>query len=357
VQSVAGGCGDTTDAVFAPVLASPPDLIAAFLRAEFALEGRLEKLAAERDENFLVTARDGRAFLLKITNAAEHPEVTRFHTTAFRHLAATDPDLPTPHLVATPDGALEVPFRAPGLPTRVARVLTYLPGLPLYRAPRSAAQRRHLGAVLARLDRALAGCACPLSDYELPWDLQHASRRRPLLAAIADPAARALATAILDAFERHAAPVLPTLRRQVIHNDAQPYNVLVDAADPDRVSGVIDFGDMVEAPLIDELAVACAYHVADAPAPLDFAADIVAGYHAVLPLEPAELDVLFELIAARLFLTVTITNWRAARQPENATYILRNAPGAWRALERFARLPRAQARRQLMEACRREPQP
>ncbi len=350
-----GEAGDASDAVFAPVLSSPPDVVAAFLGAEFGLQGRLEKLAAERDENFHVSVPDGREFLLKITNAAERPEVTRFHTAVFRHLAATDPGLPAPHLVAARSGAMELPFRVPGMPPRIARLLTYLPGLPLYRAPRSAAQRRHLGQLLARLDGALAGCACTLGAYDLPWDLQHASRRRPLLAAIDDPGARALADATMDAFERHAAPVLPTLRRQVIHNDAQPYNVLVDPRDPDRVCGVIDFGDMVEAPLINELAVACAYHVADAPAPLDFAADIVAGYHAVLPIEPAELDVLYPMIATRLLLTVSITNWRAARQPENATYILRNAPAAWRALERFARLPRVDARRQLAEACQTEP--
>ena len=44
----------------------------------------------------------------------------------------------------------------------------------------------------------------------------------------------------------------------------------------------------------------------------------------MLPLQAAELDILFDLIATRMVLTVAITGWRAARYPENAAYILRN---------------------------------
>ena len=64
---------------------------------------------------------------------------------------------------------------------------------------------------------------------------------------------------LLEGFERHAVPLLRGLRRQVIHNDFNPHNVLADAVDDTRIAGVIDFGDMVHAPLVQDLATACAY--------------------------------------------------------------------------------------------------
>jgi hypothetical protein len=44
------------------------------------------------------------------------------------------------------------------------------------------------------------------------------------------------------------------------------------------------------------------------------------------PLTAPEIALLPDLISARLVTTLTISAWRAARYPENAPYILRNAP-------------------------------
>jgi hypothetical protein len=48
---------------------------------------------------------------------------------------------------------------------------------------------------------------------------------------------------------------------------------------------------------------------------------------------------------------VAITNWRAARHPDNAAYILRNNPNARAGLQRLATLDRKAVRRELLRAC------
>ena len=73
---------------------------------------------------------------------------------------------------------------------------------------------------------------------------------------------------------------------------------------------------MVHAPLINNLAVAAAYQLAPTGHPLETAAEMIAAYHEVLPLETAELEILFDLIMTRMVLTVAITGWRAPRYPE-----------------------------------------
>ena len=78
---------------------------------------------------------------------------------------------------------------------------------------------------------------------------------------------------------------------------------------------------------------------------------MIAAYHAVLPLEPAEFSVLFDLIATRMAMTIVISSWRAARYPANRNYILRNNAAAWARLQRMATISRDQATFQIQRAC------
>ena len=161
---------------------------------------------------------------------------------------------------------------------------------------------------------------------------------RPLLPFIADDL-RPLATETLNRFDRDIAPHLATLRTQIVHNDLNPHNVLVDPVDPDRITGVLDFGDMVETPLVCDAAVAASYQI-DPAAPWASLETFAAAYHAVLPLTPLEARLLPDLTATRMLTTLAIASARAARYPDNAAYILRNVPSAAAGLTALANSPR-----------------
>lgn len=319
----------------------------------YGLSATIAQLGSERDSNFHLSVDDTAQFVLKISHPAEDPLVTAFQTEALLHIARRDPDLPVPRVYPTRDGAAAWTFVRPHEAPRIVRVLSYLHGEPLHRVSTSSAQRHVLGAALARLDRALHGFAHPGAHHELMWDIQHAGQTRGLLEHIPDPTQRALALRFLDIFETHAQPRLASLRAQVIHNDLNPHNVLVCAQDPEQVAGIIDFGDMVHAPLINDLAVAAAYHPVETGPPLAAMADLIAGYNAVTALTGPEIEVLFDLIAARMVVSVAISGWRAARHPENRDYILRNNRLAWIGLQRFDEISREQAQDCFHNLCQR----
>ena len=138
---------------------------------------------------------------------------------------------------------------------------------------------------------------------------------------------------------------------QPVHNDLSPHNVVVDPETHAIVAGIIDFGDLTCTARVNDLAIAAAYQVADSDDPLAPACEMIAAYHAVLPLEPAEFNVLFDLIATRMAMTIVISSWRAARYPANRNYILRNNEAAWARLQRMAALSRDQAAFQIQRAC------
>ena len=326
----------------------PPRLaeaeVAAALKAHWGLEGTLTPLTSERDLNFRVETAQGR-WVAKIANLAEPPEQTRFQNRALRHLALRDLDLPVPRMLATLEGADDLVL--PG--GHLLRVISWLDGTPLAMAPRSAAQGRGMAATLARLGLALRDFQDPAADHVLQWDIKNAARLRAILGDVTDPDLRGLCASVLDRFDA-LAPQFPGWRWQVVHNDLNPHNVLVAPDDPDRLAGIIDFGDMVRTPLVCDLAVACSYQVGSED-PLARFINFAGAYHAVVPMTAPERAALFDLTATRMVTTVAIASWRAARQPDNAAYILRNFPSARAGLTAFAGLDRDRVAAALRQAC------
>ena len=308
------------------ILSSPPPaydaaVSLALLATHWGLEGDLLRLSSERDLNWRVTTPAGR-YVLKFANRAEDPQVTRFQNLALIHIAARDPGLPVPRVVPSLAGETEVTLPDGSL----MRLLSYVEGVPMHLAPASPGLRQGVGRMAARLTRALQGFAHPAADHVLQWDLKQADGLRPLLPAITDPGLRDLCARWLDWFAV-IQPDLAALPWQVIHADLNPHNMLTAPDDPARVTGVLDFGDMVHTPRICDLAVAAAYHI-DPDAGPQSLAQVAAGWAEVLPILPSEAQLLPGLAAIRMVTTLTLANHRAARWPENAPYILRNCPSA-----------------------------
>lgn len=337
-------------------LSAPPPVFSedeaeTLAKSHFGIIGRAARLTSERDANFRIKTADGISYVLKIANPVEALLVTNLQTRALLHIAAADPDLPVQRILPSVENEPECILLDESGRPMVLRLFSYVEGTPLHQAPRSAEQRRNLGISLARLGLALRDFSHPAADHELLWDIKHAARLWQFLPFVEDQDRRGLVERILRRFEEGVAPVMPKLRAQFVHNDFNPHNVLVAAEDPSRVTGILDFGDMVYTPLINDLAIAASYQLSVDGDPLAEAGDVIAAYHGVAPLQPLEIDLLYDLIGARLATTASITSWRAARYPENKTYILRNAPRAWAGLQAFAALPRGRAQENLRRLC------
>lgn len=319
----------------------PPELAATTALAHYGLEGALTPLTSERDVNYLLRAAQG-SFVLKLANPAEDAEVTRFQTEALLHLEGGG--LPVPRVIRSLTGASEV-----ALPQGIFRVLTYLEGEMMHRAAPSAALRADMGRMTALLARGLAGFAHPAAGHVLQWDIQRASALRPLLADLPGDLHDA-GTAVLRRFDDQAAPALPALRAQVLHNDLNPHNILV-SGDHLRVTGILDFGDMVQTPLVCDLAVAASYQV-EAADPVTSLTQFCAAYHATLPLRAKEAALILQLVETRWLTTLCIAHHRAARYPDNAGYILRNVPRARAGILAFAGLDRVRAQEKILKELR-----
>jgi len=332
--------GDLHDVAAPPVSA---DEVKALALVHYGLDVSVQPLGGERDRNFHLRAAGEREYVLKVIHPAEDPDVSDFQSRMLLHVEDRDPQLPTPRVVRSKDDCYRVLWQKAGESSRWVRCLTYLGGTPLYQAKRSVTQRRNLGTFLGRLDSALQDFRHGAENHDLIWDTKKALRIRHLLVHVPEREKRAAANVELDRFAEQLEPIVPQMRTQIIHNDFNPHNVLVQKAQNEAIAGVIDFGDAVRSPVLQDLAVAAAYHFETEGHPLEGPGQVAEAFHAVHPLLPEEIALLPDFIGARFALAIAISYWRAAKHPSNAPYIMRNQAAAWFGLKRLNEVPREEA--------------
>jgi len=222
------------------------------------------------------------------------------------------------------------------------RMLTWLEGTFFSESLHTPELFMSFGAFLARLDKSLLSFdSYVYRARQYDWDIQHLQLCEPYASHIADPSKRKQVDYFILQFKDNVIPQLPLLRKSIIHNDANDWNVLVNG---DDVVSIIDFGDTVYAPLINELAMAITYAVMGKADPLSWATHIIKGYHKILALERREVELLYYLIAARLCLSVCQSAIGRHRDPENS-YVSISENAAWELLHLWLTIDPERARR------------
>ncbi|ADJ17121.1 aminotransferase [Halalkalicoccus jeotgali B3] len=294
----------------------------------FGKSGTALELGGERDQNFRIDTNCGNRFVLKIFNRADDPGVLDFRTQAIQHIQRTDLDLPVMNIVPTLDGDPWTSISENG-DTYFGQLYTFVSGQKASLADFDDDALFAYGESIARTGQALRGFFHPDAQYDILWDLRHASDFRSVLDTISDDRRRATAELVLDRFDERVAPEFETLRAQVVHNDLGPDNVLFD--DNDRVSGITDFGDLTYTALVCDLAVVLTNVMNRHDNPISAAQSVVKGYVSVTPLEEAELRLLPDLVLTRLAVRGIMHVWQREKYEHNTD----NVSDLWESLITF----------------------
>ena len=368
----------------------------ALARDRYGILARARELPSERDRNFLLRVTgDGRgssrepsegakdsgaegaaeAFVLKIGNPEESRASLEMQNAILARLAkrwvedngalrstfpAVVPDLAGAALATVEKGGIHYPLR----------LVTWLPGVPVAEVrPQRPDLLRSWGGVLARLNAALADFEHPAADTGFHWDLRTASSLfEERVGSVKGKGRRALLRRRMADCEERLAPLIPRLRTQVVHGDANDYNVLANRVEDTppggrygdrRVTGIIDFGDAMRTWLASEPAVAGAYAMLSKRDPVGALAHLVSGFHEEYPLGEEEIAAVFPLTGMRLCLSATMAAWQRAREPDNE-YLSISETHVWELLERMDRLEEFHpdfVHYRLRDACGLEPDP
>ncbi|MEH7827661.1 aminotransferase class III-fold pyridoxal phosphate-dependent enzyme [Gemmobacter denitrificans] len=309
--------------------------LVAMATTHFGMVGTVRPLPSERDQNARLICGE-QDYVLKIANPAEDPGQIDLQTATLRHLARVgQPGIP--RVVPTIDGADRATITVAGRASQM-RLVTWIAGKPLAEEPRSLPQLANLGRFMGGLTRSMQGFGHPQAFRpDFPWSLDHVIQLRDHVADIADPARRALVERLFLRHERLIAPRLPGLRASVLHQDANDWNVITDPADPTRIAGLIDFGDMCHGRTVNELAITLAYALMAAPDLYAAIRAVISGFAAEFPLTEDEADLVYDIMRMRLVCSVCISSRQSKLHPDNEYLLISQGP-AFALLERLERL-------------------
>lgn len=215
---------------------------------------------------------------------------------------------------------------------QIFRLLSFVEGEFLGDVLHTPTLLKSFGIFLAEMDKQIYDEYHPsISGKETQWDLKHFISNYQYLESISDPKDRSLVDYFFLQFNEHVHPIQNELRKGIIHNDGNDWNVLTSHG---KVSGIIDFGDMCHTWLINEVAIALTYVMMGKEHPLDISAHLIKGYHEINPLKEEELDILYYLIAARLCTSVC-NSAHAKKLKPDSEYITVSEQPAWNLLRKW----------------------
>ena len=249
----------------------------------FGIHGTASMLPGERDQNVKIETPTG-AYVLKIANPEVDVKFLELENAAIQIATGID-SLESPKLIRSLAGSFIVEILDPNKNLCRARCITFLPGVPLAKFDsHSVPLLQELGRLLARLDQGLSALNnSQAAKRDLSWDLKNS---RSIVGAtvpeIDDTSKQELLVSFVANFDRVATRI-ETLRKSVIHNDANDYNVLVqhDELTGLALIGLIDFGDAVYSTKLNDLAICAAYLMLGKQNVVDALCAVAKGYHEI----------------------------------------------------------------------------
>ncbi|MEQ8666840.1 MAG: aminotransferase class III-fold pyridoxal phosphate-dependent enzyme [Rhodospirillales bacterium] len=321
--------------------------------ALYGIDGTLAKLDGEMDLNFQVQCDDRPAYVLKVMRSGCDEALIDLQCAAIQRLTDRMPDAPLPGIVRTSRGELFTTWPDEHGAKRLVWMISHLGGECYANFhPKTRDLSAGLGRLLGNINSHLADFDHPALEREMKWDLSRAHWIAGHIDAIDDRQRRSTVERILATYTDQVSPALAALKASPIHNDANDYNVLVDvtADGTAGISGLIDFGDMLRAPRVCEVAIAGAYIVLDQDRPLDMLSALVGGYHESCPLGEDEIAMVYPLVLMRLAVSVVNAAIMKREKPDDPYVTISEAP-AWRFLDGLSGIASSEAEERMRVAC------
>ena len=305
--------------------------ISEILRTNFKIgQAEITELWGYDNINYKVTTNEGSFVLKQYTEKENLRHILEAENEILEKLSE---DLPGyyPKPVKTASGGYLVNVKD-GKSNPTFRLLHYLDGDLLGRTDHTDELLESFGTMLGRMDSQLLNIRNPIIEarkYE--WDTLQIDLSRNYSKLIQNPANRKLVDYFYMQYNELVRPRVSNLRHSIIHGDTNDLNVLVN---DNRVTGIIDFGDLIYSLLINELAIALSYIMFDKEDPVKWALPVIRGYCKMLPLKTEEIELLYYLVAARLCIGVSHAAHAKQAHPDDA-YLTISEKSSWRLLHQW----------------------
>ncbi|RXJ50466.1 aminotransferase class III-fold pyridoxal phosphate-dependent enzyme [Gelidibacter gilvus] len=300
----------------------------------FHIQGKATALPGELDFNFRIKVDNEIGYILKISRPNENENYLDFQQQLLQFVADHGKNIIAPKVITDINGNVISKITDDFGKERQVRLLSWVSGRVWSGVnPQLDDLRYSLGEQCGLLTQALQGFDHPEAHRKFDWDVAQSLWTKAHVELFNDNE-KSIVKYFQNLFE-NSQTTYSTLRKGVVHNDANDNNVIVssDLVHP-KVEAVIDYGDAVYTQIINDIAVACAYAIMNHNDPLEASLPIVEGYNSSFKLQEEELAHLYDAIAMRLVISVTKSAINKIAEPDNA-YLLISEKPAWEVLRKW----------------------
>lgn len=295
--------------------------IAKIAKEHYRLEGEISSFVSFEDQNALIKTPKGK-FVIKIANKRWNLDFLKMQTEVLDYLKNVAPDMIFSNVVPSLNG--EKIIFVDGF---AVRLLTFLEGNILGNMDRIPELYHDIGRFLGQFSNAMQGFSHPGRDgSDLLWKLDNVIACKDYIPDIIDDDASDRIIRLYKEYEISIMPKLEKLRKAILHGDANEQNFLILPDQPNKIAGLIDFGDLQYGTQVNDLAITLAYSLLGEDDIQMAANNIINGYTKEFPLEEAEIDILYHLAAMRLVTNITMTSHSAKEHPDNKYILISQKP-------------------------------
>lgn len=317
------------------------DTLLAEVEKIYGLTGTLKPLAGERDQNHMLKTPDGQRYLVKVAGPNEDKSVVDYQIKTLLHIEQRNPDLNIPRNLKTLTGENYGIINSQSGEEHMLRLLSFLDGVPFCEGDEPSLDTLYnAGHFQGKMCAALTDFSHPSEGYFMPWDISQGLVLSPSLHVSKYGDVERLVLPLVEHFKNDVLPKMAGLRKQTIHNDTHDGNVLRSSPDSNDFIGVIDFGDIVYAPVVQDLSIPMSRFVGLAADPIASAGAYVKGFSSTFPLLSEEVDILYDLLLLRACLTVQLIDFRIANGDANQEGLIEEYPELVTMLENLIALDR-----------------
>ena len=292
---------------------------------------KLYKLNSERDINFVIFIQNKKKYVLKISNPSEELDILKYQDRLIDHLGSSKdlkkfiPQICHKKIVKYLDKKNRECF---------VRILSYIEGQMYGDINTNTVIEKSLGELLGKISIQLKSFFDKAAYRKFIWDpsninwiykdIKNFTGNKKLI--------------LLKCFSEYKKFVkdnLKRLRYSITHSDPNNFNLVVKN---NKVNGLLDYGDSIYAPTINDLAICLSYSLMNNNNIYSTLKNIIFEYHNLFPINEDEINSLISLCKSRLMITVVMAKKQRIKYPSN-TYLSISENDAWELLQKLDKIP------------------
>ena len=291
----------------------------------------LKKLNSERDINFIISIHNKKKYVLKISNPLEKLDIIKYQDRLINHLRSNKelkkyiPKIFHKKIVKYFDQKNRACF---------VRILSYIDGRMYGDLKPNNNIEKSLGKLLGKTSIQLKSFYDKVGYRKFIWDPSNIDWIYKEIN-IFTGNKKLILLKCFSEYKNFVKDNLKKLKYSITHSDPNNYNLVVKN---NKVNGLLDYGDSIYAPTINDLAICLSYALMNNKNIYSTLKNIISQYNNLFPIDEDEINSIISLCKSRLMITVVMAKKQRIKYPSNK-YLSISENDAWSLLEKLDKIP------------------